>query len=138
MPDSCVTDIPEALLRLEVGRLRQRETRRSFDSALFVGVLDGPRDSFSLPLRDAPAVDAGVRTDVVGRLLDRTAPDHRTLWLVRPGHPEPHDADLAWAGAARRAFALHGRPLDGCYVVTRYGWLDLDSGRARTWKRLRI
>ena len=42
------------------------------------------------------------------------------------------------AGAARRAFALHDRPLDGCYVITRYGWLDLDTGRSRTWKRLRI
>ena len=51
---------------------------------------------------------------------------------------EQHDADLAWAGAARRAFALHGRPLEGCYVITRYGWLDLDTGRSRTWKRLRI
>lgn len=132
------TVIPEALLRLEVGRLRRRETRRAFDSALYVGSLDGERDSFTLPLRDVPAVDTGVRTDVVCTLLERTDPTHRTTWLVRPGDPEPQDADLAWSGAARRAFALHGRPLDGCYVITRYGWLDLDSGRSRTWKRLRI
>lgn len=132
------TAVPEALLRLEVGRLRRRETRRSFDSALFVGTLDGERDSFVLPLRDAPAVDTGVRTDVVCTLLDRTDPARRTVWLVRPGHPEPQDADLAWAGAARRAFALHDRPLEGCYVVTRYGWLDLDTGRSRRWKRLRL
>lgn len=131
-------DVPEALLRLEVGRLRRRETRRAFDSALYIGSLDGARDSFTLPLRDAPAVDAGVRTDVVCTLLDRTPSALRTLWVVRPGVPEPQDADLAWSGAARRAFALHGRPLDGCYVITRYGWLDLDSGRSRTWKRLRI
>ena len=129
---------PEALLRLEVGRLRQRETRRAFDSALFLGELGGAHDSFTLPQRDATAIDAGVRTDVVCRLLERTDPSLRRVWLVRPGHPEPHDADLAWAGAARRAFTLHDRPLGGCYVVTRYGWLDLDTGRSRSWKRLRI
>lgn len=132
------TIIPDALLRLEVGRLRRRETRRAFDSAVYVGVLDGPRDSFTLPLRDAPALDAGVRTDVVCALLERTDVELRTLWLVRPGHPEPQDADAAWAGAARRAFALHERQLLGCYVITRYGWLDLDTGRSRSWKRLRI
>lgn len=132
------TDIPETFLRLEVGRLRRRETRRAFDSVLFVGSLDGERDSFTLPLRDVPAIDAGVRTDVVCTLLERTDHALRTLWLVRPGDPEPQDADLSWAGAARSAFALHERPLEGCYVITRYGWLDLDSGRRRTWKRLRI
>ena len=130
--------LPEALLRLEVGHLRRRETRRSFDSAVYVGTLGGQRDSFTLPLRDAPAVDAGVRTDVVATLLARTSLELRTLWLVRPGTPEMLDTDVAWAGAARRAFALHDRPLDGCHVITRYGWLDLDTGRSRTWKRLRI
>lgn len=132
------TTLPDALLRLEVGRLRRRETRRAFDSAVYVGTLDGPRDSFALPLRDVPALDAGVRTDVVCALLARTGPELRTMWLVRPGRPEPHDADLEWQGAARRAFAFHDRPLEGCYVITRYGWRDLDSGRSRTWKRLRI
>jgi hypothetical protein len=138
MPDRPDTDLPEDLLRLEVGRLRRRETRRAFDSALFIGALDGERDSFTLPLRDVPAIDTGVRTDVVCTLLERTDLALRTVWLVRPGEPEPHDADLAWAGAARHAFALHERPLHGCYVITRYGWLDLDSGRSRAWKRLRV
>jgi hypothetical protein len=135
MPDH---HVPEALLRLEVGRLRRRETRRAFDSAVYVGALDGGRDSFVLPLRDVPVIDSGMRTDIVGALLARTDPAWRTLWLVRPGHPEQHDADLAWAGAAHRAFSLHDRPLEACYVITRYGWLDLGSGRSRTWKRLRI
>ena len=134
---SCI-DLPEALLRLEVGRLRRRETRRAFDSALHLGSLDSERDSFTLPLRDVLAIDAGVRTDIVCTLLERTDRGSRTLWLVRPGDPEPQDADLAWAGAARRAFTRHERPLEGCYVITRYGWLDLDRGRSRTWKRLRI
>lgn len=132
------TEVPEALLRLEVGRLRRRETRRAFDSAVHVGTLDGERDSFTLPLRDAPGLDSGVRTDVLCTLLGRTDPALRTMWLVRPGHPEQHDGDVAWAGAAHRAFALYGRPLEGCYVITRYGWLDLETGRSRTWKRLRI
>lgn len=132
------TTLPESLLRLEVGRLRRRETRRAFDSALHLGTLDGDRTSFTLPLRDVPAIDAGLRADVVCTLLEHTDHAQRTVWLVRPGVPEPHDADQAWAGTARRAFALHQRPMDGCYVITRYGWLDLETGRSRSWKRLRI
>ena len=49
----------------------------------------------------------------------------RTAWLVRPGTPEPHDLDLQWLAAARTAFGMHGRALDGFYVITRTGWRDV-------------
>jgi hypothetical protein len=129
---------PALLLRREVGLLRQRETRRVFDLAVYVGTLGGPRDSFVVRARDLPAMDAGLRTDVVAELVEQTSDEQRLAWVVRPGHPEPHDADLHWFAAASAAFAVHGRPLEAFYVITRYGWRDVRTGRARTWKRLRL
>lgn len=83
-------------------------------------------------------VDAALRTDVVSRLLEDTPPEWRTAWLVRPGTPEPHDLDQAWLAAVLTAFGMHGRRLDGCYVITRTGWRDPLSGRAQVWARLRL
>jgi len=110
------------LLRREVGQLRQRETRRVFDLAVYVGTLGGPRDSFVVRARDLPAMDQGLRADVVSELLEGSIEDRRTAWIVR----------------LRVAFAMHGRPLDAFYAITRYGWRDVCSGRSRTWKRLRL
>jgi hypothetical protein len=126
------------LLRREVGLLRQRETRRVFDLAVYVGTLGGPRDSFVVRARDLPVMDAGLRADVVGELVEQTSDEQRHAWVVRPGHPEQHDADLHWLAATRAAFATHGRPLEAFYAITRYGWRDVCTGRTRTWKRLRL
>ena len=126
------------LLRREVGLLRERETRRVFDLTVYVGTLGGPRDSFVVRARDLPAMDPGLRADVVSELLEQTTAEQCTAWVVRAGHPEPHDADLHWLAAARAAFAMHGRPLEAFYAITRYGWRDVRTGRARTWKRLRL
>ena len=126
------------LLRREVGRFRARESRRVFDASVYVGVLDGPRDSFTVRAADLPVVDAALRTDVVAALLDDSPDDWRTAWLVRPGVPEVHDLDLAWLGAAGTAFGMHGRPLEAFYTVTRTGWLDVLTGERRVWKRLRL
>ena len=126
------------LLRREVALLRERETRRVFDVAVYVGTLDGPRDSFVLRTKDLPAVDHGMRVDVVSELLESTAPEQATAWVVRPGAPEQHDGDLEWHAAARAAFAMHDRPLEAFYAITRYGWLDVRTGESRTWKRLRL
>jgi hypothetical protein len=121
-----------------VGRFRARESRRVFDASVQVGVLDGPRDSFTVRAADLPVVDAALRTDVVAALLDDSPDDWRTAWLVRPGVPEVHDLDLAWLGAAGTAFGMHGRPLEAFYTVTRSGWLDVLTGERRVWKRLRL
>ena len=126
------------LLRREVGELRARETRRVFDLAVYVGTLGGARDSFVVRTRDLPVLDHGVRVDVVSALLEDAAPEHSTAWVVRPGVPEPHDADLQWLAAARSAFAVHERPLRALYAITRYGWRDVSTGESRTWKRLRL
>ena len=129
---------PRVLLRREVGRFRARESRRVFDASVHVGVLDGPRDSFTVRAADLPVVDAALRADVVSALLDDAPADWRTAWLVRPGVPHLHDLDLAWLGAARTAFGMHGRPLEAFYAVTRSGWLDVLTGESRAWKRLRL
>ena len=125
-------------LRTEVGRLRERETRRVFDTTVYVGTLGAGRDSFVVRARDVPAIDGAVRIDVVSALLERTPGDHRTTWLTRVGRPDPYDQDHAWLAAARTAFAMHGRPLEGCFAVTRYGWRDELTGESRAWKRLRL
>ncbi len=126
------------LLRREVGHLRERETRRVFDPAVYVGTLGGERRSFVVRRRDLPALDAGLRVDVLSELLEQTDPAHRHAWLVRPGTPEPHDDDVAWLAAAGSAFAMHGRSLDDFYTITRYGWRRVRTGESRTWKRLRL
>jgi hypothetical protein len=125
-------------LRAEVGLLRARETRRVFDTTIYVGTLGGERDSFVARARDVPAIDEAVRVEVVSALLERTPDDYRTTWLTRVGTPDPYEQDLAWQRAARTAFAMHGRPLEGCFAVTRYGWRDVLTGESRRWKRLRL
>jgi hypothetical protein len=126
------------MLREEVGRLRIRESRRVFDASVHVGELGGPRTGFVVAARDLPVMDGELRVDVLGRLLEDTPASWRTAWLVRPGTPEPHDVDVQWFSAAQLAFAMHGRLLDGCYVVTRAGWRDLVTEERRTWVRLRL
>lgn len=126
------------LLRREVGLLRQRETRRAFDTAVYVGTLGGERDSFVLRARDLPTLDRGLRVDVVAELLERTPDELCTAWTVRPGTAEHHDEDGHWHAAARAAFAMHGRPLEAFYAITRYGWRDVATGASRSWKRLRL
>jgi hypothetical protein len=126
------------LLRQEVGRFRERESRRVFDLSVHVGELGGARDSFVVRAQDLPAVDAALRTDVVSALLEQTPDCWRTAWLARPGTPEVHDLDLQWLAAATTAFAMHGRSLGGFYVLTRAGWRDALTDEARVWKRLRL
>ena len=126
------------LLRQEVGLFRVRESRRVFDAAVNVGVPAGPRDSFVVRAQDLPALDAALRVDVLASLLEGSGPDWRAAWLTRSGDVEPLDADLDWLRAAATAFGMHGRPLDGFYVITRTGWRDARTGERRVWKRLRL
>jgi hypothetical protein len=130
--------VDRTLLRAEVGRFRARESRRVFDVAAHVGVLAGPRHSFVVRAQDVPAVDGALRTDVVSRLLEDAPASWCTAWLTRPGTPEAHDLDVAWLAAARTAFGMHGRPLDGFVVITRTGWRDVLADDAKVWKRLRL
>lgn len=126
------------LLRQEVGRFRARESRRVFDTSVHVGELAGHRAGFVARAADLPALDAALRLDVVCALVEQTPDEWRTAWLVRAGTPEVHDLDLQWLAAVRMAFAVHGRHLDGCYVLTRAGWRDALTDESRVWARLRL
>ncbi len=126
-------------LRTEVGRFRICEPRRRFPPAVHVGRPAGPRESAALT--ETKGYDAGLRADVVSRLLDLLAwdlPEEPAAWLTRPGDLEPQDVDLAWLAASHLAFAMHGRSLASYYVITRAGWLEMRSGQRRVWKRLRL
>ena len=132
-----------AALRLEVGRFRLQESRRRFDQAVHLGRVGGSRETFVVRRSDAPLMDAGLRAEVVRRLLERFVADESatssaTVWLSRPGVASLHDDDLAWFAAARAAFGSHGHRLEGFYALTRTGWLDVLSGESRTWRRLRL
>ena len=131
----------ESLLRLEVGRLRARMSLRRFEASVHVGTL-GAGDGTSCPVPSLdPVLDAGTRTDVLLRLLEEDTAGHgepACVRLVRPGEPVLEDDDLAWLAAALRACDTLGRRLDGMWVVTRTGWLDVCTGERRTWKRLRL
>ena len=129
---------PHPLLRKEVGRLRERESRRVFDLAVNVGTLAGVHDSFVVRAQDVPAVDAALRIDVVSTLLDQAPPGTACAWVTRPGEPDPHDLDLEWLSATMVAFGIHARCLAGFFAITRGGWLDVRTGERRTWKRLRL
>ena len=137
-------------LRAEVGLLRAELSRRMFAARLALGtpglrgdgtVLSGPlHDGKGDPWPPPPWFDAGMRVDVVDRLLTHRRLADRPLqaWLLRPGVASLHDEDLAWLAATRHACAAHGVALAGFWVVTRYGWLDPVSGESRSWKRLRV
>jgi hypothetical protein len=132
------TTLRRLQLREEVGRFRNGESRRSFDPSVHVGELGGDRTGFVLRARDRPAMDVEMRIDISCRLVAESPSAWRTAWLVRPGTPECHDLDLHWLAALRTAFGIHGRPLDGCYVITRAGWRDVVTGDQQLWARLRL
>jgi hypothetical protein len=137
---SISTTTTASLLRLEVGRLRSHESRRRFDSVVHVGRLGGSTRTCTVPLASLSVLDAGTRTEVVSLLLEEHAlfEEVASVWLTRAGDPLLQDDDLAWLSAACRAFAALGWTLDGFWVVTRTGWLDVRTGEGRTWKRLRL
>jgi hypothetical protein len=130
----------DSLLRLEVGRLRARESYGHFDTVVHLGRLNGDRGTCAVSRADLPVLDAGTRTDVVARLLEaHAAPGDATcVWLTRPGEPQVQDEDLAWMSAAAQAFGSLRLRLGGFWTVTRTGWLDVRTGDSRTWKRLRL
>jgi hypothetical protein len=124
-----------AALRREVGLFRDKERRRRrFDPVLHVGALGGERASVGLPA--SAQLDRQLRLELVSALVE-VSPG-RDGWVSRPGLVEPTDDDVAWLVAAAAAFGEAGRELDGFYVLTREGWLDVRTGERRVWKRLRL
>lgn len=128
-----------SLLRLEVGRLRAHESHGYFDTVVHLGWIGTPHVTCTVSRADLPVLDACTRCEVVTRLLeeDRIG-NSSSVWLTRAGEPELQDGDLAWLAAVSRAFGALRRRLDGLWIITRTGWLDVRTGDSRTWKRLRL
>ncbi|MGI9156242.1 MAG: hypothetical protein ACR2FG_06340 [Marmoricola sp.] len=124
-----------ARLRDEVRRfVTECGTRRALPTLVHVGMLAGRRITFPI---DA-SYDAGLRADLVTRALDRfDDPGPLAAWLTRGGLPSVHDDDLAWLVAADTGFGRHGVPQVPFFAVTRHGWLDVRTGQALTWRRVR-
>ncbi len=122
------------LWRDEVRRFRAAQPHRNFPVVVHAGHPAGRRFSFT----DVPGLDAGLRTEVVDRLLAACDTTSQPLvWLSRPGVPVLHDLDACWLAATRQAFAQLGWELAGFHVVTRTGWLEVLTGRSQVWKRPR-
>jgi hypothetical protein len=137
--------VDTAQWRLEVAAFRRAEQRKVFPVRLHVGRPAGERVWVDTPWREGHTYDDGLRMDVCVALLDRWRAQAATyaagapyLWLSRPGGPQRHDLDAAWAAAAARAWAAEAVPVAGFRVVTKHGWSDPVSGAGRTWRRLRL
>lgn len=122
-------------LRAGILAFKATEQRRRFPTAVHVGVPGEDHPAFTE--RPGDALDHGLRTEIVGALLEGADGPYAPLtWLTRPGEPVPHDADHAWLAAALAAYAEAVLPLT-MVVMTRSGWYDPRSGTRRTWVRLR-
>lgn len=134
-------------LREEVRRaLADAGTRRQLPLRCFVGHPGGPVDTAvaevavatQRQLLDLGGDATGLRTALVERALDGLDDPRGALcWVVRSGPLEVGDPELAWWSAAWHGFGRHGlRPVAFC-VLNRTGWVEPDTGRGRTWRRLR-
>jgi hypothetical protein len=131
-----------AWLRVRVLRLRQASVRRVFGARLEVVPECPPDPTWVTPCSaPVPQGDHGLWVDLLARLADAAAQAEGDRNLaaihVRPGPPEIADADLGWWSAAGCTRGLTPAVVVRTVVVTRWGWLDVASGRSRTWARLR-
>jgi hypothetical protein len=111
--------------------------RRMLPFTAYVGVPGGPRtalgDDAREPVLRADLVERGVDAVALG-----VAESQRTCaWVTRADGLDPETRDLEWMVAAHTGFARHGLELPAFFVVGRYGWHELLSGRTRTWTRIR-
>jgi hypothetical protein len=111
--------------------------RRMLPFTAYVGVPGGHRARFVEDVRDPV-----LRADLVERGVDSLAPglvekQRACAWVTRADGLDPETRDLEWLAAARAGFARHVLELPAFFVVGRYGWHELLSGRTRTWSRIR-
>lgn len=135
MEPAPLDDATYAALRLAVLGLRRGTRARTFPPVLHVGSLGDDHPGMAV---DLPRADHGLRTDVLGRLLELQDHPAPPVWLTRVGFPHVHDLDLAWLAAASSAFAEAGTPLPWFVVVTKNGWTRPATGESRSWHRLRL
>lgn len=108
-------------------------TRRALPTTCHVGHAGG--EQVGLPDVD----DQSLRTDLVARAIEGLLETPGACaWMTRGGDTGFTDADAAWFAAARQGFGRHGLALPAFVVMTRNAWVDLVSGEARAWQRIRV
>lgn len=117
-----------AMLRAEVSHfIAAAGTRRVLPAQLHIGTPGGHR----LTVAHDSSYDAGLRADLIERMIDGLeAGSLSCSWITRSGPMAPGDADFAWSAAARAAFGRYGISYPGFFVITRGGWLHLETGQA--------
>jgi hypothetical protein len=103
----------------------------------YVGVPGARRVCFGEDVRDPV-----LRADLVERAVDALAPGvaengRACAWVTRADGLDPETRDLEWLAAAHIGFGRHGLELPAFFLVGRYGWHEVLSGRTRTWTRVR-
>lgn len=135
-------------LRWAVHQLRRKTKRGRFPASLHLGILPsrspdpGPEPAeqrVDWPL-DGEPLDVGLRAQICAALLARAVQftPRPAAWIVRDGHPEPHDLDLAWAPVLARVFAESDIVPRCVVVMTRFGWYEPLGDDGAEWKRLRV
>ena len=118
--------------------VRDAGRRRTLPFTAYVGVPGSVRTAMPGELPDDPVL----RADLVERVVDGLA--QRDLdraaacgWVTRSGPVRLDTRELSWFAATTAGFARHGLDLPAFFVVGRRAWLEVSSGRARTWTRVR-
>lgn len=97
--------------------------------------LGSPAGEF-FSIREAPWYDDALRADLAGHALSCLDEAEPLAWLTRAGELAPQDADHAWCAATMTAASRVPCRI-AFYVVTRRGWLELQTGRSHEWSRVR-
>jgi len=118
--------------------VRDAGRRRTLPFTAYVGVPGSVRTPMPDDLPDDPVLRADLVERAVdgltGHDLDRAA---ACGWVTRSGPVRLDTRELAWYVATATGFDRHGLDLPAFFVVGRRAWLEVRSGRARTWTRVR-
>lgn len=142
LPTAAHTKVPSAKhLRRELNRfVRRHYRRRNIQPRLHIGLLGGPTDAPCLRIGSEPSYDLALRADLIDQgwhQITEVEATHLSAWITRSGTLHPGDDDFLWAAAVRLVFRHRGVNCPGLYIITRSGWLDLESGRVIAWQRVR-
>jgi hypothetical protein len=130
-------DLSADWLHSRVCELRRLTRRRLFDPAVelvappYAGST-GPRPLVSRGVPAAEPLDHALRVDLLLGLLGLlpTGRDPLHLVVTRPGPAVVSGPDLAWYAAWSAASEVAGRTAGTTAAVTRYGFVDVVTGRA--------
>lgn len=124
-PDALADTLAASLRTAMIDFVNAAGALRVLPTVFHVGRPGGRSGSDLTAIPDDPALDPGLRADLVERAVDGLSCVDPYGWVTRSGALAPTDADYAWFAATREAFARHGLVLPGFFVICRSGWLNL-------------